>query len=128
MFTTVATGKNLTYRWARAIPPAGFLNLSDGGNISGALTPTLSISNITGPVNATYRCRVFSTCGNVDATLVNIIYCPADFNCDGLITIADIFSFLSAWFAGNPAADFNSAGGIGVADIFDFLSAWFAGC
>ena len=54
--------------------------------------------------------------------------CPANFNqIDGL-SIADIFDFLAAWFAGQPSADFNHIDGITIADIFDFLGAWFAGC
>ncbi len=54
--------------------------------------------------------------------------CPADFNGTGGLTVADIFDFLNAWFAGSPSADFNHANGLSVADIFDFLNAWFAGC
>lgn len=54
--------------------------------------------------------------------------CAADFNGVGGVTVADIFAFLSAWFAGDPAADFNQVDGLTVADIFDFLRAWFAGC
>jgi hypothetical protein len=54
--------------------------------------------------------------------------CPADFNTSGGLTVQDIFDFLSAWFAGAPAADFNHTGGITVQDIFDFLAAWFGGC
>jgi hypothetical protein len=54
--------------------------------------------------------------------------CPADFNGVGGLNVQDIFDFLAAWFAGNPAADFNHAGGLGVQDIFDFLGAWFGGC
>ena len=54
--------------------------------------------------------------------------CRADFNQQGGVTVQDIFDFLSAWFANQPAADFNQQGGITVQDIFDFLSAWFAGC
>ncbi|HMN40444.1 MAG TPA: GC-type dockerin domain-anchored protein [Phycisphaerales bacterium] len=52
---------------------------------------------------------------------------PADFNASGGLEVQDIFDFLNAWFAGDPAADFNG-GGLGVSDIFDFLNAWFAGC
>jgi hypothetical protein len=54
--------------------------------------------------------------------------CPADLDCSGTVTTADILAFLSDWFAGDLAADFNHADGITVADIFDFLNAWFAGC
>lgn len=54
--------------------------------------------------------------------------CPQNFNgADGL-TVQDIFDFLSAWFAGQPAADFDNSGTLTVQDIFAFLGAWFAGC
>lgn len=48
----------------------------------------------------------------------------ADWNHSGLITIQDIFDFLTSWFGGN--ADFNLDGVTTTQDIFDFLSAWFA--
>jgi|GEM_PF-6340369 len=52
--------------------------------------------------------------------------CLGDWNGDGRLAVDDIFTFLSAWFAG--AADANGDGATTVADIFIFLSAWFAGC
>jgi hypothetical protein len=54
--------------------------------------------------------------------------CPADTNCSGSATVADIFDFLAAWFAGTPIGDFTHSNGVGVPDIFAFLTAWFAGC
>lgn len=54
--------------------------------------------------------------------------CPADFDRNGLITLQDIFDYLTAWFANTPAADFNTIGGTTLEDLFDFLSAWFAPC
>ncbi|HMN42683.1 MAG TPA: GC-type dockerin domain-anchored protein [Phycisphaerales bacterium] len=53
--------------------------------------------------------------------------CVPDFNHSGGLEVQDIFDFLNAWFAGDPAADVNGHG-LGVDDIFDFLNAWFAGC
>ncbi|MBX3405241.1 MAG: VCBS repeat-containing protein [Phycisphaeraceae bacterium] len=53
--------------------------------------------------------------------------CPADFDGNGTREVADIFAFLSAWFAGEDAAQ-NFGGTPGVPAIFAFLSAWFAGC
>lgn len=55
-------------------------------------------------------------------------YCPADSNLSGTITVADIFDFLSRWFASSQAADFNGDGTLAVSDIFSFLSGWFGGC
>ncbi|MBY0260900.1 MAG: hypothetical protein K2Q20_01050, partial [Phycisphaerales bacterium] len=54
--------------------------------------------------------------------------CPADFDSSGVRDVADIFAFLSAWFAGDLRADFDRSGTRDVGDIFAFLSAWFAGC
>ncbi len=65
--------------------------------------------------------------GSYGAGTIQIL-CPADFNRDGTISVQDIFDFLTAWFAGNPAADINGVNGLSVQDIFDFLGVWFAGC
>jgi len=52
--------------------------------------------------------------------------CPADHDASGTLDAADIFAFLSDWFAGD--ADFDLSGQTEVPDIFVYLSAWFAGC
>jgi hypothetical protein len=54
--------------------------------------------------------------------------CPADFNADSRVTSQDLFDFLGAFFAGNPAADFNDDGTVDSHDFFDFLAAFFHGC
>ncbi len=54
--------------------------------------------------------------------------CAADFDGSGVLSAADIFAFLNAWFAGLPDADFDGQSGLGVTDIFAFLNAWFSGC
>lgn len=46
----------------------------------------------------------------------------------GGVTTQDIHDFLTAWFAGSPAADFDRNGSVGPADILTFLAAWMAGC
>ncbi|MBX3405314.1 MAG: hypothetical protein KF869_01015 [Phycisphaeraceae bacterium] len=49
----------------------------------------------------------------------------ADWNNDLHVGVPDIFEFLAAWFAGEPAATtFGGAPGVGA--IFAFLAAWFA--
>jgi len=54
--------------------------------------------------------------------------CRANFDGVDGVTVPDIFAFLSAWFAGNPAANIDGVNGVAVPDIFAFLSLWFAGC
>lgn len=51
--------------------------------------------------------------------------CPEDWDGDTLVTVQDIFAFLTAWFAGEPDA-LSFGGTPGVPAIFAFLSAWFA--
>jgi hypothetical protein len=51
---------------------------------------------------------------------------PGDWNCDGVKAPADIFLFLNAYFAGDPAADVNYDGSRTPTDIFAFLNAYFA--
>lgn len=56
--------------------------------------------------------------------------CHADFDKSGIKDVADIFAYLSAWFANSSYADVggNGTGARDISDIFQFLSAWFAGC
>ncbi len=54
--------------------------------------------------------------------------CAADVDGSGSLTVNDVFTFVSAWFAGGAAADFNHSGSLSSQDIFDYLAAWFAGC
>lgn len=54
--------------------------------------------------------------------------CPGDFNGQGGVTPQDIFDFLNAYFAVDPAADVNGSDDVSVQDIFDFLGAYFVPC
>jgi hypothetical protein len=58
-FTVVATGPSLTYQWRKGGTP-----LSNGGNISGATSASLVISNTTGADAGSYDVVVTSTCGS----------------------------------------------------------------
>ena len=59
---------------------------------------------------------------------VNPPTCRADYNTDGGVTVQDIFDFLVAYFAGQPAADINGDGSVAVGDIFAYLVLYFEGC
>ncbi|MBY0312253.1 MAG: DNRLRE domain-containing protein [Phycisphaerales bacterium] len=54
--------------------------------------------------------------------------CKADHDQDGMVALADVFTFLNAWFASSTLTDIDSSGNVELADIFTFLNAWFAGC
>ncbi|MBX3403300.1 MAG: hypothetical protein KF699_07815 [Phycisphaeraceae bacterium] len=61
---------------------------------------------------------------NVD-NCTPVASCPADWDGNTQVEVADIFAFLGSWFAGDPAAQ-NFGGTPGVPAIFAFLGAWFA--
>jgi hypothetical protein len=71
---------------------------------------------------------VHTQCAGVFSDPATVSFCAADDDCSGSLAVADIFSYLNAWFAGDPRADFDRMGGVQVADIFAFLNAWFVGC
>ena len=111
-------------------PGTGQPAFDASGGVSVSVTMTNSVG-VSMPVSGGRReiqVVVSNPCGSATSAAAMWTICPPDFNCSGTLTINDIFDFLAAWFAGNPAADFNGAGGIGIQDIFDFLAAWFAGC
>lgn len=63
-----------------------------------------------------------------DYLATTIPSCAADFDGTGTLSVADVFTYISAWFAGEARADFNHGNGLTAQDIFDYLAAWFAGC
>lgn len=121
--------QTVTLRWSKNGVP-----LNDTLTITGATEPTLTLFNLGAASEGDYSCTVTDQCGNAvisDSAALTIggpACCAADFNADGTLSVQDLFDFLSAYFASDPAADFNDVGGITVQDIFDFLNAWFAGC
>jgi hypothetical protein len=138
-FDLTATGSGLTYQWQQQdlLNLPDFVNIDDGlvfdpfGNTiataTGAHTGHLVLSDLQG-VAQIFRCVVSNSCSSDTSTEVTLSFCPADFDCSGVLAVADIFEFLNGWFAGVPAADFDHADGLQVADIFAFLNAWFEGC
>ncbi len=66
-FTVTANGTNPTYQWRK-----NGTNLTDGGNISGANTATLTISNVSSSDVATYSCYVTSDCGDATSNDANL--------------------------------------------------------
>lgn len=59
-------------------------------------------------------------------TQVLPLQCRCDWNQSGMVTVQDIFDYLSSYFIG--AGDFNESGATTIQDIFDFLVCYFSGC
>ncbi|MBL0358155.1 MAG: hypothetical protein IPP72_15370 [Chitinophagaceae bacterium] len=76
VFTVSATGPGLTYVWRKAGTP-----LADGGNISGALSNQLTITNVAAADAASYDVVVTATCGSPVTSLpaaLTVNALPAD--------------------------------------------------
>ena len=112
---------------------SAWIDLEDGpiagttAEASGSDTAALAIVRPDGIAPVRFRCRVINSCGTTLTAPAELTVCFADYDCSGAHAVPDIFAFLSAWFAGDPAA-FEFGGTPGVPAIFAFLSAWFAGC
>jgi probable HAF family extracellular repeat protein len=124
----------VSYQWWRFVPaqlmfapvPGG--PLPSGAIASGATSPSLTIAGFTPQDTGQYYCAVTGSCGTTLSTVVTLTYCVPDFNCNGVVNIDDIFIYLNAWFAGNPACDVSGNDIVNIDDIFIFLNLWFAGC
>lgn len=54
--------------------------------------------------------------------------CPADFDCDGVLSIFDFLAFQSAFALGQAKADFDGDGELTIFDFLEFQSAFALGC
>ncbi len=132
-----ATATNTIPAWTRVLT----INSASNGLLT---TPrwnrhTLRLSDLITP-SATMRLRfVASATGpnnlveialddiTIDSLICERLPCPGDHNRDGVVNVADIFDYLTDWFAGSPRASINNNPAT-VQDIFTFLQRWFAPC
>ncbi|MBY0311704.1 MAG: serine protease [Phycisphaerales bacterium] len=141
-FTVAATGSTAT-AWSVESPansgvyvplsgtvftePSSGLSFAHGG----ANTSTLTVSNVvlgTHPRVIRLRAGLSNTCSVVNSAPATLTVCFADFDCNGSLTIGDLFTYLNAWFAGDPRCEVNGVGGLTIEDLFAYLNIWFAGC
>ncbi|HMN96054.1 MAG TPA: hypothetical protein PKC43_01530 [Phycisphaerales bacterium] len=123
IFSVTASGDGaLAYQWFRNNQP-----LDDGGNISGATSPMLTITDVACVADAgAYRVRVTDSCGDAFTPAVALVVpIVGDLNGDCAVDGADLGLLLSSWgaCAGCPA-DLNGDGIVDGADLGVLLSAW----
>ncbi|MCY2960692.1 MAG: thrombospondin type 3 repeat-containing protein [Planctomycetota bacterium] len=84
-FTVTATGSpTLTYQWKLGSTP-----LTNGGNIAGAQSATLTINPVTAGDFGTYTVTVTNSCGNTTSNGVTLSSDPTDTDGDGTANCTD---------------------------------------
>lgn len=121
----------LIYQWRRDGQPLADGTTQRGATVHRAQTAILTVAPaLHADSGSVFDCVVTNECGTVvsDPAVIEVV-CRADRDGDNVLTVPDIFLFLSDWFAGSvDLANYNNDCCINVADIFAFLSDWFAGC
>lgn len=143
-FTVSATSnetQTLGYQWRKGNEPLA----NSPGHISGAGSPTLTITGLTSLDAGAYSCVITAPCKTVttaQAALAVNTCCPADLGIqsgiagsDGVLNNNDFIAFIDLYFAGDPRADRGRQGGLPGADAaFDnndfvvYINEYFAGC
>jgi len=127
-------GNTLTYQWRK-----NGIAVANGGNISGATSPTLTFTPALSGDTASYdvvvsapACSGGSLVTTSTAAILTVTgtVCPADFNADGTLDPDDLADYITAFFAIPPGtgSDFNADGVTDPDDLADFITAFFAGC
>jgi hypothetical protein len=139
-FVVAATGTApLTYQWRKDAS-----NLSNVGSISGATTPSLSISPLGIADAGEYDCVITNPCGTTtsNAATLTITHCPSDLDngsgtgtLDGGVDINDLLYFINQFQSGALGADLDDGtgsgspdGGVDVNDLLYFLDHFASGC
>jgi hypothetical protein len=66
--------------------------------------------------------------GNAATTWFVTAACRADVDANAMLSVGDIFVFLTHWFSNQSEGDWDRSGTVSVEDVFAFLASWFEGC
>jgi hypothetical protein len=107
----------------------------DGGRVSGAATPTLTIAPTAVSDAGWYACVASNACGSLVSTAASLtVGCYA--NCDGsttppILTVNDFLCFVNRFTAQSPYANCDgstAAPALNVNDFVCFLNLFTGGC
>jgi len=109
-----------------------FVPTSLGGTTAGSFAALLDLSSLGIATSADVNAVERITAGPRMATKPQDPplggRCVADFDCDGVAGVPDLFAFISEFLAREKVADVDESGVVDTRDLMTFLSAYFAGC
>jgi hypothetical protein len=132
-FSVSAAGTpSLNYQWFKGPNP-----LSDGGNVSGAQSSTLTLNPVALSDAGTYSVTVSNACGSAPSNPATLtVRCAADISPssgNGQVNIDDLFAVIGAWgpcpqpCPPRCAADIAPPGGncqVNIDDLFAVIGSW----
>lgn len=111
---------------------AQFVPTSLGGTTAGTFAALLDLSSLGIATSADVNAVERITAGPRMATKPQEPplggRCVADFDCDSVAGVPDLFAFISEFLAREKVADVDESGVVDTRDLMTFLSAYFAGC
>ncbi len=112
-----------TFRWYH-----DGIEVENGTRVSGALTASLTISNVAQSDAGSYTCGSYNSCGaqvSAGAVLTVEGACPADLDGNNVVDGADLAVMLTAWGAcAQCASDITGDGTVGGEDLAVLLGSW----
>jgi hypothetical protein len=90
-------GQGVTYRWRVGPDWIGNGPTGNGSEISGAFTPTLTITNFRPEDAVRFVCVATNALGSTESSEAVLGFCAADLNCDDLVEDQDFSIFAGAY-------------------------------
>jgi hypothetical protein len=128
------TSSGFGYHWYHDGTPLSNGVTASGMVVSGALTATLSLSNIQQSDATAYSCLLSNSCGSNQSPSTTLSFCYANCDCSTgspSLTAADFTCFLSKFRAGDAYANCDGSTGspaLTAADFTCFLTLFRNGC
>lgn len=126
--TVPASYAGATYQWLyNGSPISNGVNIN-GAVISGATSPTLTMTGLSNADEGVYSCQVSNACSASVTAAATLTVCGADVNCDGFVDALDYDTFINGWLTSNLSADYNRDGFTDAIDYDGFINDFLASC